>query len=357
MDFLNKIFSQPKLKDFYDFFIRFYAYISTGTDLITSLYEIAKYTKNKELKKSLLNITRYLDDGNSLADSFEKEKIFPKDMVATIRAGDESGTLETSVDAIKKSLKQEKKIYSKVRYVYYYAIFSIIGLTFALTVISAFIIPQYQQLYAKKKIALPFITQLVFSISDFINHYWYLIVILMVGIGIGFMIFKRNNPEVIDEIKMNLPLYKKLNYLIMQYKFSSTLITLINAGVPITLAIESVGQVLNDRNYKNLCINTVRNISNGNDFGTALRESDRNNKFDPMIKNFIASGESTGTIPETLSEASVYFQEEIMEESEVFSLKFLGSFILPMAIIIAVLFLAMMYPYYTYFSALRGGMR
>lgn len=353
---LDKLFRFPKDQELYNFFMQFYAYIRSGNDYTLACLSIAKITENKIMREALMNVARSLDDGHTFAEALEREdKIFPQYVIAAVRAGEESGSLEKIAKEICVSLKQEIAIVKKVKSAFLPIQMSAIAFTFSFLVLANTIVPRYEKLYSSRKLALPWITKVIFGTVNFINTYWY--ILLLIGIAAFFAArwFIRTNPEAVDNLRMQIPYYKRVYYVLVQYRFSSTIIILQQAGLSVLDTLQCSAAVLGNKIYANLCLDASRNVVNGSDLTAALKECDTKNLIDPMIKNFIQTGEVNGSIPEMLDEAKSYFKDSIDDVLVWFSTKVNFLCLLPIALGIVLIYVAVFAPQFAIFQTLRGG--
>lgn len=353
---LDRLFRFPKQREIYDFLMQFYAYIRAGNDYTLACLSIAKITQNKIMRLSLQNIAAALDDGHTLADALEREgKIFPGYVIAAIRAGEESGSLETIIKEVCVTLKQEINIEKKIKGAFLPIQMSSFAFAFSFFVLANSIVPRYEKLYTTRKLTLPLITKVIFGTVNFINTYWFFL--LLAGVAAFFMLrwFIRENPDTIDNLRMKLPYYKRVYYILVQYRFSSTFIILQNAGLSAIDTLQCTAGALGNKIYANLCIEAARSIANGSDLTNAIKENDTKNLIDPMIKNFVETGERNGAIPEMLEEAKNFFKDSIDDVLIWFSTKVNFLCLLPIALGIVLIYIAVFAPQFALFQTLRGG--
>lgn len=353
---IDRLFRFPGHKELYSFFIQLYSYLRSGTDIVSAVSNIAEITENKILRNSLYRIVRYLEDGNTVAEAFAKEdKIFPRYIIATIHVGELSGTLEKVILEINKNLKQEVKIESIKSRAYLTPKIAVVSLSICLFIFICFVIPRQQQMYARQKAEIPFITQVIFSMSDFLTEYWWLVLLLVAAGFLFFRWFAQENAETIEELKMKVPIFRPVYFTFLQYRFAAMVAILRGAGFSVIETMQQIAEIVSYRGHKDLCLNVAHAVSNGSDFYEAIKENDRENLVNPMIKNFIRTGEQSGSIPEMLKIAQEYFEIKMEDVLEKFQLYFVVCCLLPAAAGIVCMYIAIYAPQLMLFKVLRGG--
>lgn len=349
----NTLFNKPSNKDFYDFFMQLYAYLRSGNDVVIACSAIYKNTENKIFKQSLRRIVIDLENGSTFAEALAHNSIFPKYFAAVIRAGEESGTTLTVLKEITISLQQEMNIAKKVSTAFLPLKLSLGVFVFVFLYLSIKIIPKYEQMYAQKKLALPLITKMIFGFVDLINTCWYLLVLVVAA---GFILakwFLKKNPDLVDTLRLKIPYYKRVYFYLIQYRIASTFVTLHNAGFSVVDTLSHMTYILSSPVYKSIFKSTIRNIVNGDDFAVALRGNDPDNLIDPMIKNFTQTGELNNTLSEMLSEAREYFRNVIDDVLIWFSTYVTAIFLLPIAVMVLLVYIAILVPQIDLFQSLR----
>ncbi|MCA9564711.1 MAG: type II secretion system F family protein, partial [Myxococcales bacterium] len=222
----------------------------SGCEMLRTL-EILSNTQNPVLAKMFAGIRQDVEAGVSLADAFAKhERRVGNVVVSTIRAAEESGTLAESLDFLADNISKDDEVRRNIRKALTYPV--VTG-TVTMTVFIAcliLVVPQFESLYTSSMLGddpnlkPTGLTAVVFSLSHFLRHDWFLWVPLLGLIVGGIVYFLRSNPIFLDRMMLKIPLLNKLLVISDLSRFCDRLGLLLGSGVPIlkavTLAKETV---------------------------------------------------------------------------------------------------------------------
>lgn len=157
---------------------------------------------------------------------------------------------------------------------------------------------------------LPAITQFMLDLSNLLITKWWLIILVVIGIGVAFSAYKAS-PQgrlSLDKLKINMPGLGKYIKIIITSRFASTLAVLISSGIPILQAIGSAAAVTNNKVVELKMQDAVENIKKGIPMST---EFEKLNVFPPMMISMIKVGEESGAIDSMLLKTSEFYEEEL----------------------------------------------
>src|SRR6185369_7106068 len=107
--------------------------------------------------------------------------VFPSIYIALIKAGEASGTLDKVLARLADSLENEREFNAKVKSAMIYPIIIIIGMVAVVFIMMTVVIPKLTDMYKDFGVELPFATRLLVSTSDLFVHWWWLMILIMVG--------------------------------------------------------------------------------------------------------------------------------------------------------------------------------
>jgi len=314
------------LKDKAVLFRQLTTMISAGITLGSALEILTQQTKNKKLALAVREVKRLVDSGISLSSAMRTRKEFNNLMVSIVRAGEEGGVLDKSLDRLATFLERQealkKKIVSAVTYPAVVMSFAI-GVVYILV---TFIVPRFAQVFDGLGIDLPPVTTLTFKFALWMNKNWPFV------LG-GFVLFivlvvvlnrNKNTKPYMDRLKLRLPLVGDIIYKAIMARTNRTLSSMVEAGVPILMALEMTAEVAN--NY--VIGKAYEDLKEAARRGQALGETAANTKVFPlMTAHMITVGEQTGRLEEMLGKVADWFELELDEK-----IKRLSSIIEPVLI-------------------------
>ncbi len=304
---------QPKVttKDLVVFTRQFATMIDAGLPLIQCLDILSNQQENVTFKKILLQVKEDVESGSTFADALKKHpNAFDELFVNLVAAGEVGGILDTILNRlaayIEKAMKLKKQVKSAMTYPA-----TIVGIaTVVIGVILVFVIPAFEKMFADFGSALPMPTQVVISISNFVQSY----ILVIIGFFILlYFAFKKiystdKGRDVLDEFALKLPIFGVLIRKVAVAKFTRTLGTMVSSGVPILDGLDIVSKTAGNRTVEK-AINKVRqSISEGNTIAEPLAKS---GVFPPMVCQMIAVGEQAGSIDTMLNKIADFYDDEV----------------------------------------------
>lgn len=285
--------------------------IDAGVAIVRCLDILEGQTKDPALKPVIAQCMKDVKGGLSLTDAFSKHpNVFSRLYVNMVKAAETGGILDKILDRLATFLENEQEIRGKIKGA---MIYPILVLVFAFVMVIAlmmFVLPKFKQIFDDMKVDLPPTTQMLFSLSAFMQHYWY------IGLGgavAGFFLYRwysktEHGAWQIDVLKLRIPVVGELVQKMAISRFSRTFATLIASGVPMMRSLEIVGETAGNRVVAH-AVDAARNaIREGQKISTPLAQS---NLFPGMVTHMIDIGEETGRLSEMLAKVSDFYDSEV----------------------------------------------
>ncbi len=310
--FFNKITG----KDVVIFTRQLSTMIDAGLPLVQCLQILARQQDNAAFKKVLLGIQGDVETGTTLADSMRKhQRVFDNLYCNMIEAGELGGILDTILSRLatfkEKAMALQKRIKGAMTYP---AICLAIALL-VLTVILIFVVPVFDKMFKDFGSTLPTATQLVVDMSRFVQSK---IIFILIFIGILIWLVKRiYNTEQgryrIDHMLLWAPIVGPLLRKVAVSKFTRTLSTLLQSGVPILDALNVVARTAGNKVIERAILRVSASIAEGRPIAEPLEES---GVFPPMVVQMINVGESVGALDTMLEKVADFYDEEVDQAVE-----------------------------------------
>ncbi len=316
--FANVAFLQPKVtgKDIVVFTRQMSTMIDAGLPLVQSLQILSKQQENPTFKRALLAIVNDVETGTTLADGMRKHpKVFDPLFSNMIEAGEVGGILDTILSRLadfkEKSMALQKKIKGAMTYPTICLFIAIL----ILAVILIFVIPVFEEMFASMGSALPAPTQLVVDASEFAQtNIFYLIGAVFVA---GFVFKKIYSTEKgklkIDGMLLHAPIAGILIRKVAVAKFTRTLSTMLESGVPILDALQVVAKTAGNKVIEQAVFHVADSIAEGRPIAEPLEES---GVFPNMVVQMINVGESVGALDAMLEKIADFYDEEVDQAVE-----------------------------------------
>jgi type IV pilus assembly protein PilC len=309
----NVTFLQPKVKekDIVIFTRQFATMIDAGLPLVQCLEILAGQITNRTFKQMLKQIKADVESGSTFADALKKHpKTFDELFVNLIAAGEVGGILDTILNRLSAYIEKTMKLKKKVKGAMVYPVVVLVISIAVVTVLLVFVIPVFQKLFADMGGALPGPTQLVVNFSGWVRKY----IVLILGLIVLFIILlnrfynTRRGRVVIDDLLLKLPVLGDLVRKVAVARFTRTLGTMIQSGVPLLDGLDIVAKTAGNKTIETAIFKTRASIAEGRTIAEPLNES---GVFPPMVVQMIAVGESTGALDAMLAKIADFYDEEV----------------------------------------------
>lgn len=285
--------------------------LGAGIPLVPALSGLVEQTTNKSLQTKITQIKDSVNEGNSLTSSLaEHPRLFSKIYVNMVQAGEASGSLDVVLERLAEVGEQQQAMRSRIAAALIYPIFmALVGIG-VLFLLITFIVPSITKVFTDRDQALPLPTTVLINLSDFLQNYWIIIAVLLVGliIGIRFFIQQPKGQRIWDKLKLSLPILKDLNIKIAAATLGRTMSSLLQSGVPLITSLQIVKNILNNILLAEVMDLAADELEKGKSLSNVLRG---NKYFTPMLVQMIAVGEQSGSLEKMLGKAADSYEKEV----------------------------------------------
>ena len=289
--------------------------IGAGLPLAASLRTVTEQTQSKSMKSVIEEILTSVESGKTLYDSFSQfPDIFNGVYLALIRAGEMSGTLDLALKRLADQEEKDAAMMSKIKGALVYPGIILVVIIAVLAFMMIMVVPQVENLYKDMGQQLPELTKLLVDLSNFFDHFWWLVLLIVGGVagGIWYAVKKTaTGRRVADNFKLYVPIFGGLFRKLYVSRFARTAEMMLATGVPmldsVKIAIDATNNVVVEDEYsKSLDV-----IKGGKALSEALK--DRNFML-PLVPQMASIGEESGKIDEMLGKAAQVYETELDEQ-------------------------------------------
>jgi type IV pilus assembly protein PilC len=285
--------------------------INAGLPLTQSLRTVREQITNKTLLVAINQIINDVEGGSTLANAFAKHpRQFNEIFVNLIKAGEASGSLDTSLERIANQQEKDAAITSKIRGALIYPAIVLFVIGAVIIFMFTTVIPQIEQLYADLDADLPLITRMLIAISGFIINFWWLIIIGIVGGIIGLHRFSKTpqGRSLFDHFKMKVPIFGKLFMKLYMARFCRTSSILMSSGLSILEVMRIVQGAVNNVHVAESLKKASEKVKSGKALSLVLSNDPY---FLSLVPQMIKIGEQSGTLSDMLGRCADYYEDEI----------------------------------------------
>jgi len=311
--FENVSFMQPKVtnNDIVVFTRQFSTMIDAGLPLIQGLNILAEQAENPTFRKILKELTKDVEGGATLAEAMKKHpEVFDNLFVNLVSAGEIGGILDTILQRLATFIEKAAELKAKIKGAMTYPIVVMAIAFIVIAVILIFVIPVFEDMFASFGSALPVPTQIVVAMSNFMkgNAHWIIIALVVIS-----WVFKRyrattGGRKLTDTLALKLPVFGDLLRKTAVARFTRTLGTMMQSGVPILDALEIVAKTAGNVVIEEIIYDVRGSIAEGQTIAEPLSEND---VFPGMVIQMISVGEATGALDTMLEKIADFYDKEV----------------------------------------------
>lgn len=298
-------------KDVAVFCRQFATMISSGLTLLRALNILVVQTENPNFKKVLGQVRTDIERGSSLSGAIAKHpKVFDHLFVAMVKSGESGGVLDEVLLRLSTTLEKQVEIRRKMKSAMTYPISVLVLVLVILTAMMIFVIPTFQKIFAQLHGKLPLPTRILLAVSHLFVAYLPLVLLLYVGIVIGFIRFRRSKRgrEILDRLVLRVPIFGRLAHKYAIVRFARTLASLLRSGVPILNSLSITAEAAGNIKMVEAIVDVETGVKQGESMARRMAMHDI---FPPMVTQMISVGEETGGVDEMLDKVASFYESEV----------------------------------------------
>lgn len=276
-----------------------------------SLKALVSQVENDSLRRTLSLVKDSVSEGKSLAESSAAfPHIFNKLYVNMVKAGESSGTLGLVLERLADFMEYQVAVRGKITQAMVYPSIMICASLGIVVFLLIVIVPKLTKVFASLKVTVPWYTEVLISFSNFLQGYWYVPIVLLVGV----IFFARNwlatdhGRRKFDKWMITAPVIGPVFLMVAVSRFTKTLSTLLSSGVPIIPALDITKNVVNNMILTDVLEQAKVEVQEGNSLASCINKS---GVFPGLVTHMIATGEKTGQMVTMLAHVAKAYDAEV----------------------------------------------
>ena len=286
--------------------------MAAGVPLVQAFDIVGRGHDNPAMQEMVLGIKNEVEAGSSLTDALATQPRYFDDLfLHLVDAGERSGTLESLLDKIALYKEKAEALKAKIRKALTYPTVVVIVAFVVTGILLYFVVPQFESLFQGFGADLPAFTRLVIDLSEFVQAWWWIILLGIAAIVTGVGYANRTSPTFRrqrDILLLRLPIFGILLRKAAIARFARTLSTMFAAGVPLVDALESVAGATGNILYEEGVLRIRDQVSTGQQLNAAMQQTDL---FPNMVVQMIAIGEESGALDEMSAKVAEFYEAEV----------------------------------------------
>ncbi len=286
--------------------------LQAGLSLSKILSILEREAENKQFKKIIQEISAKIAKGEELSMALGAfPSVFSSLFISMVKAGEQSGTISTSLSMVARQMNDSYELQKKVRGAMMYPLIIILLIIVVAILMLIFVIPALTATFKELNVALPLATRIVLGTSDFfVQHYF---VLILVGVGIGTGVFfglkTVRGKRIRDFLLLHMPIIKKITVQTNSARTARTFSSLVTSGVDIVRALEITAEVVQNSYYREVIDKAKSEVQKGNPISSIFGE--HSELYPIFVSEMISVGEETGKLGEMLGGVADFYEKEV----------------------------------------------
>lgn len=298
-----------------DYFIENLAILlSSGVDVLVAIDSIKAEMRSGKMKKLLTSLQAEINSGQNLWRALDNTKLLPPFFIELVRIGEETGRLPQNLQMIVSQQQKDRVLASKLQSVMIYPVIVFTATIIIGLGITWFLLPRLALVFASLKIELPLITKILIAIGTFLGSYGIIVVPLLLIIIVGSLYFLFIYPKtraIGQDILFHLPGMSDLIMEVELARFGYIFGNLLNSGIPVVTALDSLSQTSFFPPYRKLYLYLKQTIEEGKSFQKSFDQNAAASFLIPSpVQQLIISAEQAGSLPEILLRIGQTYEEK-----------------------------------------------
>ena len=285
--------------------------LSSGMPIEESLNTIAQQSEKQSISALVMGIRSRVLEGNSLAQSLlEYPSSFSSLYCSSVSAGEQSGFLDQVLDNLANYLEREHESFRNVEMALMYPIILLVVAFLIVGALMVYVLPDMISVIEDTGQTLPLSTQILISITEIIQNYWWLILSsLVLFVFLTKRLLSQKKIRLMwDTYQFSIPVIGKIVRSSNSARYSNTLSILARSGIPLVDSMKIASEVVSNTALQKGLREATQEVIEGKSLRGSL-ESIKH--FPPMMIHMVGSGEQSGELDQMLERVANYQQTEV----------------------------------------------
>lgn len=326
--------------------------LASGLSVERCVSMVAAQTKNKYLRRMLDKVSEEVGAGYSLAQSFGNNAPYlPKTFIETLRAGEQSGTLESCFQRLHAYYDRSAKTRAKLVSTLTYPAMVIVVAIVVFVIIIAVAVPAFTTAFNEIGSELPGVTKALMAVSAFFTRWWWLLLAILALLASAYLAVRRteHGRAALSAWSLTRAPMHQLRSMNAAAQFAHSMATLLAAGLPLPRALEVTANVVSNYTFSL----AVRHVRQDVERGRPMAESMAGIEcFPAMLTEMVGVGERSGALEETLDVIGGYYDNEVSVTTARLLAVLEPAITIALAVLVVLLLLAVYLPMFTLYGGI-----
>jgi type IV pilus assembly protein PilC len=286
--------------------------MASGVPMVQAFDIIADGQKNPRFKNMLIDVKQNIEGGSTLAEALSQYPVqFDELFCNLVRAGEAAGVLDTILDTVATYKEKTESIKGKIKKALFYPIMVMVVAVAVIMIMLLFVVPVFAKTFKDAGAQLPAPTQLLVTLSQFMQQYWWMIIFGIVGAIVALVMAKKRSVKfahLLDRLTLKIPVMGNILRQSAIARFARTLGVTFRAGVPLVEAMDAVAGATGSVVYAEGVHQMRDDVAVGHQLQLAMRQT---GLFPNMVVQMVAIGEESGALDHMLFKCAEFYEEEV----------------------------------------------
>lgn len=286
--------------------------LEAGLSLSKILTIFERQTRNKAFKKILNSIEESIKTGKTFSDALAAfPETFSPLFISMVRAGEEGGSLSTSLKQLGQQMEKNYLLQKKVKGALIYP-----GIIFTLMIVIGVVmlivvVPTLSATFKELGVQLPISTRIIIGFSDFIkeNYITALLLLIVAGIIGWATVHYHVGKKYFDYIVLKIPVIGKLVKEVNSARTARTISSLLSSGVEVVTTIEITKSILQNGFYRQVMEDVKEKVSKGEPISAVFLKNEH--LYPIFVGEMVTVGEETGQLSKTMENVAIYYENDV----------------------------------------------
>jgi type IV pilus assembly protein PilC len=288
-----------------------------GIPLLDGLRDLRDTMEKRGFRDVLTALLEDLEGGKVLSQALAAHPaVFGAVFVHSVRAGEQTGLLDSVFDRLAESLKWQEEVAAKAKRLMIYPALVLTVVGAAILFLLVYLVPQVLSLVETMGVTLPLPTLILLAISNALRSYWLIGLPLALAVGIGLPLWIKKSEagrDWWDRTQLRLPVIGPIVQKMALSRFTNTLAMMYRSGVTVLDALRAGEMVAGNRVIASGIHRAAQQIADGRGLSESFQSLAL---FPPLVIRMLRVGESTGALDEALDNVTYFYNREVLDSIE-----------------------------------------
>ncbi len=293
--------------------------LNAGLPLVDALHTLQKETRPRPLKKMLQNVVDAVENGSALWRALAAQHFFSPHAISLIRIGEEAGNLAQNMEHLADQEEKDAALKGKIKMAMIYPAIVIVLMFIIVMGLGLFVLPNLIGVLFSLNVKLPLITRILIAFTNGFTKYATVVVPSTLGGSIMLVILAKFTPAKVffQWITFHIPGIGRLMREATIARFGVILGSLLEAGVPLIEAVNSLAEVTTIVAYRNFYLRLLEHINLGDSFGKSFELIHSSNALLPIsVQQLVMTGEKSGSLAKIMMKISDIYEKKANDTAQ-----------------------------------------